>query len=191
VLQEVGLEILDWIIGEGEQVFRTALYEITDKYNEYKKLLILGLEELVIDFDSIPHIPAGLTIAPDNDQVKTRVRGKRKMSGIRVVLHLDDIQKNGKRVKGYDLKWKLEGQEVFGAQLLDLYCKHTDLIPEDWKTKSLIFFWGTIYRDDLGLLYVRYLYWSRKKESWVSDYYCFDNDRFDDCPAVVSVGTQS
>ena len=142
VRQRVGLEIIDWIIGEGEQIFRTALYELTDKYNEYKESLPSGPKDHGIEFDAVPFCPAGLTIAPDSDQIKTRVRGKRNLSEISIRLHLYDGQTNGKWLNGYYLKVKLDGQEVFGAQLLDFYLEHPDLIPEDWKKK------GWIYEED-------------------------------------------
>ncbi len=145
-------------------------------------------KEHIIDFDSAPAIPAGLTIAPDGDQITTRVRGKRNLSSIKIRLHLDDDQTNGKSVKGYDLKAKLEGQEVFGAQLLDLYLKHLDFIPEYWKTKGLIFFWGTIYRDDNGNLYVRYLCWSGTR--WVKNCHWLGGGWDDSGLAAVSASLQ-
>ena len=188
VRQRVGLEIIDWIIGEGEQIFRTALYELTDKYNEYKESLPSGPKDHVIEFDAVPFCPAGLTIAPDSDQIKTRVRGKRNLSEISIRLHLYDGQTNGKWLNGYYLKVKLDGQEVFGAQLLDFYLEHPDLIPEDWKKKGWIFFWGTIYRDYRGNLCVRFLFWNGTR--WDSRYDWLACGWLDDSPAAVSANPQ-
>ena len=186
VRENVGLEIVDWMVGDGEQDFRNLVYGLTDKYNEYL-LHRKQLAESVIDFDSTPVCPPGLTIAPDSDQIKTRVCGKRNLSEIRVGLHLDDGQTNGKWVKGYDLKLCLEGQEVLGAQLLDFYLKHLDLIPEDWKKKGWIFFWGTIYRGAYGSLYVRCLLWDGTR--WVSHYCWLGYDWDDNSPAAVSASS--
>lgn len=143
--------------------------------------------EYVIDFDSAPKIVAGFTIAPDSDQIASRVRGKRNLSDIKVRLHLDDDQKGTRYMTGYDLKPTLEGHEVYGAQLLDFYLEHPDLIPEDWKIKGLIFFWGTIYRDSGGRFCVRYLSWSGT--SWISN--VNKHDVWDKLsPAAVSASTQ-
>lgn len=186
VRERVGLEILDWIIAEGEQVFRTALYDLTDKYKEYL-LYQKQLSESVIDFNSTPVCPPGLTIAPDSEQIASRVRGKRNLSEIRVGLHLDDGQTNGRWLGGYDLKAKLEGQPVLGAQLLDFYLEHPDLIPEDWKKKGWIFFWGTIYHGASGSLYVRYFAWNGT--GWYSGCHRFDGTWNDSGPAAVSAST--
>ncbi len=167
VREKVRLEILDWMVGDGEQDFRNLVYGLTDKYNEYL-LRQKQLSERDIDFDSTPVCPPGLTIAPDSDQITSRVRGKRKLSDIRTRLHLDAGQTNVTWVKGYDLKTRLEGQEVYGVQLLEYYLKHLDRIPEDWKRKGSIFFWGTIFCDDKGDLYVRCLEW--RGMNWVLNY---------------------
>ena len=186
VRERVGLEILDWIIAEGEQVFRTALYDLTDKYKEYL-LYQKRLAESVIDFDSTPVCPPGLTIASDSVQIKSRVRGKRKLSDIRTRPHLDDGQTKGRWIKGYDLKTRLEGQEVCGAQLLDFYLEHPDLIPEDLKKKGRIFFWGTIYCVAGGSLYVRCLDWDGTR--WVLSGRWLDYGWCGNCPAAVSAST--
>jgi hypothetical protein len=58
-----------------------------------------------------------------------------------------------------------------------------ELIPEEWKGK-FIFFWGTIYRNSDGSLYVRYLNWNGDQWNW--NFNCLDNDWNDNNPAAVS-----
>lgn len=171
---KVGLEILGWLIGEGKSVFVEWLNGLGLKY----------LASLVIDFDVGPSAPKDLSIAPESGQIASRVRGKKSLSEIKVRLHLDSGQEGGGWIGGYNLKLKLEGQEVYGAQLLDFYLAHTELIPEDWKTKGWIFFWGTIYRAENGRLCVRCLHWFGTR--WVSRCFRLDDDWNDLNPAAVS-----
>lgn len=142
----------------------------------------------LIDFDANPFCPTGLTVAPGSDQIAGRVRGKVRFDQIAVSLYLDDDQANNRLVGGYDLKKKLEGKNVLGAQLLDFYLKHPNLIPEDWKTKGWIFFWGTIYCDGDGNLYVRCLRWRGTR--LISAYCGLDVGWNDNCPAAVSASSK-
>ncbi len=164
VREKVGLEILDWMVGDGEQDVRNLMYGLSDKYKEYLSLQ-RQLAESVIDFDLAPFCPLGLTVAPDSDQISSRVRGKKKFNEIRIRLYADSSQSQRDETSGKDLKAKLEGQEVFGAQLLRFYLENPDFIPEDWKNKGLIFFWGTIYHNILGNTCVLYLCWTETRWS--------------------------
>lgn len=182
VREKIGLEILDWIVGEGEKSFKTFLYALVETYQN--SLPQKPKTEYIIDSDAIPNIPSGLRLADDGDQIVSRVKGKRNLSDIKVSLHLDVGQTDGKLVKGYDLKSRLEGQAVLGAQFLDFYLEHPALIPEDWKKKGWIFFWGTIYRDVSGHLCVRYLNWRGAR--WVSPFNWLGRDWNYRHPAAVS-----
>lgn len=62
---------------------------------------------------------------------------------------------------------------MLNANVLEYLLAHPDLIPEEWKGKA-VFFWGTIYRDSDGGLYVRYLYWSGVRWSWVCNWLARD-----------------
>ena len=178
---QVGLEILGWIVCDGREWFKRFLKELVA---EYKKSLPSEPEkDHVIDFDSAPTIPANLTIAPDSDQIAGRVRGKRKLSDIKIRFHLDVGQTDGKYLRGYDLKAKLDGKAVLGAQLLDFYLKHPELIPEDWKTKGVICFWGSIYCGAFGGHFVRCITWQKMK--WVSNYFRLDYKWYGSDPAAV------
>ena len=84
------------------------------------------------------------------------------INGHKVVLHLSKRQKDGKWLKGYELREELTGKPVLNANILDALYQNPHLIPEEWKKDEdgnvrYIFFWGTIYRDSNAHLYVCYL----------------------------------
>lgn len=81
-----------------------------------------------------------------------------------IELHLSPKQKKG-AIPGNGLRRYLEGKPVLNAAVLDYLLAHQELIPDSWKTSEegqtlYTFFWGTIYRDADGDLYVRYLCWN-------------------------------
>lgn len=103
----------------------------------------------------------------------------------KITLYLSDKQKNGGVISGKELRTELKGKPVLNANILDYLLAHPELIPEELKDKTT-FFWGTIYRDSDGRLYVRCLAWGGKRWNW----YCIwlgggwgDNDS-----AAVSAG---
>ena len=97
------------------------------------------------------------------------------VDGHKVILHLSKRQKNGKWLKGHELRKELTGKPVLDANILDALLANPHLVPEDWKKDEngntcYIFFWGTIYhRDSRGSLCVRYLYFD--DGGWYSYYY--------------------
>ena len=138
----------------------------------------------VIDMDVTPCIPNGLRIDP-KDQPQKQVRGQVEWSPEKFQPYLSKDQTTGKKwIGGHDLRKELEGQLPYNANLLDYLLAHPELIPEELKGKATCF-WGTIYRDSLDYLCVRYLYFY--DESWISycyylDYYFFGSRN----PAAVA-----
>ena len=112
----------------------------------------------VLNFNTDPHIPDDLSIHPE-DQIGSRMTGSWKLGLDKIGLHLDAGQQGGKTIVGHELKKQLEGQRVFPAHVLDYLYEHPQMIPEVWKGKA-VFFWGTIYRDSGGNLYIRYIEWN-------------------------------
>jgi len=108
--------------------------------------------EHVIDCDADPYIPDGWSVE------EHQKGGTFKWNAANVALHLDKGQKNGKWIEGNKLRKALAGKPVLNANVLDYLIANPHLIPEEWKGK-VVFFWGTIYRDRDGRLYVRYLFW--------------------------------
>lgn len=130
-------------------------------------------------------IPEGWSVLPDSEQLPNRVLGQVKFDPSKVKLHLDEGQKNGKRIQGNELRKKLVNEPVYTAHILDYLLKpeNQHLIPEEWKKKG-VFFWGTIYRASNGNLYVRYLFWDGNRWDWICRWLDLDWSVYN--PAVVS-----
>jgi len=129
----------------------------------------------LIDLDADPMIPDGWKV---EEHTKG---GQFQFDLVKVSLHLDEQQKAG-YIVGRELRNKLQGRPVFNANLLDYLLTHTELIPEEWKGKT-VFFWGTIYRSSDGCLIVRSLGWSGGRWDWSCLW--LGGRLSDDCPAAV------
>ena len=97
--------------------------------------------------------------------------GTFKWDASQVELYLASGQKNGKVIEGNKLRKELAKKPVLNANVLDYLLKNPHLIPEEWKKDGqgntrYIFFWGTVYRDRDGDLYVRYLCWRDGRWYW-------------------------
>ncbi len=114
--------------------------------------------DYLFDFDADPLLPSGWKVE------EHQKGGKCKHDSLKVGLYLSRKQKKG-IIGGNVLRLELKNQPVYNVNLLDFYLKNKHLIPEDWKGK-FVFFWGTIYRNADGNLYVRYLYWDFNQWYW-------------------------
>jgi len=129
-----------------------------------------------IDCDANPYVPDGW-------KVEEHIKGGQLVwNPDEVELYLCDKQKGG-TIKGNELRKLLKDKPVFNANVLDYLLENPQLIPEEWKGKY-VFFWGTIFRDSSGDLYVRYLYWN--DDRWIWNIYLLDRDFSDDNPAAVA-----
>ena len=139
-----------------------------------KKMLALAsmLHGDDIDCAGTPFIPSGLEYK-DEDQIKSAYRGTLKAGKIFSSMYLDERQKVGVLI-GETLKLALEGKLVLTAHCLDFVLRpeNQHLIPDELKGKAL-FFWGSIYRDSHGSLFVRYLFWLDDRlcssDDWLGD----------------------
>jgi len=127
--------------------------------------LIVPPGAYVIDLDAPPVVPKGWTVAPEEEQIASRVRGKFVWDKTKVALHLDPGQLEDGRLLGTELRKRLRGRPVFPVQLGDFLHAHQDLIPDEWKERGCIHFW-TVLRGSIGDLYVRYLYWDGGRWRW-------------------------
>jgi len=129
----------------------------------------------IVDCDAEPSVPDGLKVK------KHKKDGQLQLDLSKVKLHLSSYQQNGRVIEGNKLRKELESEPVLNANVLDDLFAHQELIPEDWKydtksnTRRHIFFWGTIYRDSSGDLYVRFLCWSDGAWHWS---YCWLNSNW-------------
>lgn len=115
--------------------------------------------EHIIDCDAAPFKPKDWKVVSHNKG------GRFTWDPTKVVLHLEPEQKSGSLV-GTTLRKRLGRLKKLNANVLDYLLKNPHLIPEEWKGKA-IFFWGTVYRDAVGSLYVRYLHWDGSSWDWI------------------------
>lgn len=130
------------------------------------------------DFD---HVPVGRKVfincdahpyIPNDWKVEEHHKGgELEFDPTKVVFYLDEGQKNGRTIVGNELRKRFADKPVMNACVLDFLLANTNLIPEAWKQDGegrtrYIYFWGTVYRDSDGDLYVRYLFWSGGRWGW-------------------------
>jgi hypothetical protein len=138
--------------------------------------------EHIIELNADPSTPIGWKV------VQHQQGGSFKWDPTQVQFYLSEPQRKEKSIEGNKLRKKLEGKPVFNANLLDYLLAHPNLIPEEWKKDQngrtrYIFFWGTIYRDSVGSLCARFLYWLGGK--WQSSNDWLDNDWGVNNPAAL------
>lgn len=115
----------------------------------------------VINLDAKPFVPNGWTV---EEHIKG---GQLAWDKAKVALHLEPEQQNSKVIVGNELRKRLENEPVLNANTLDYLLANPDLIPDEWKGRY-IFFWGTIYRNSVGDLCVRGLFWRSGRWYWSS-----------------------
>lgn len=158
--------------------------------NEAVKLFNAGLVEvklvkhIIIDCSVQPFTPDVWSVNPE-DQLPNRISRKDfEFNSQNLFFYFSDKQKQGV-IEGNELKKELESQKVLPANVLDFLLEHQKFIPEEWKGK-IIFFFGTIYRNSIGDLFVCCLRWGGDKWHWC--YNWLGNDWGGLSPAVcVSV----
>lgn len=133
-----------------------------------------SLQRHIINLDADPFVPDRWTVQ------EHRHGGSWQFNADEVTLFLDKRQRDGKNIKGKMIYQDLKAQSVMNANVLDYLLKNNCLIPEDWKEDGdgksrYICFWGTIYRDWDGLLYVRFLSWDgirwTQGSFWIGTYF--------------------
>lgn len=146
-----------------------------DEVSEALQAIIEG--GFSIDCDADPFFPEGWTVE------EHRRSGRMVWDPKRVSLYLSDRQRGSMMIKGNELRKELASKTVLNANVLDYLLKHPDRIPEEWKDKY-VFFWGTIYRDRDGCLFVRDLFWFG--DGWYWDYRWLGGAWDSEDPAVLA-----
>ncbi len=121
----------------------------------------------VIDCDADPFVPSGWKME------EHKKGGQFVFNPAKVKLHFSPNQQDGKVIEGNKLRKELTNKPVLNACVLDYLLAHPELIPEEWKGEY-VFFWGTIYRDSYGDLYVRCLYFRDGGWDWRCHWLDFD-----------------
>jgi hypothetical protein len=123
----------------------------------------INVVEHVIDYDAQPFVPDGWSVEEhqkggaykwDSDTQKD-------------ALYLSKGKAGSKYIEGNKLRKELteKSTPVLNANALDYLLANPHLIPEEWKGKY-VFFWGTVYRNRDGDLYVRCLCWFDGRWDW-------------------------
>lgn len=126
--------------------------------------VLLGHAEIVehvytIDCDAQPIVPEGWIV----EEHKTG--GQVVWNPHDFVLYLSPKQQGDKSIEGNKLRNELVDKLVLNSNVLDFLLANTHLIPKEWKGK-IVFFWGTVYRNQGDDLRVRYLYWNGSHWDW-------------------------
>ena len=137
--------------------------------------------EHAVDFSADPFMPDGWSVEEHQKGKVAKLERKGDdlyLDGKKIEFWLSSEQKRGV-ITGNILRAKLKGKPVLNANLLDHLLKNPHLIPEAWKKDEngntrYIFFWGTIYRDADGSIYVCYLYWNGVGWGWLFLWLAYD-----------------
>ncbi|MEK7603632.1 MAG: hypothetical protein AAB461_00745 [Patescibacteria group bacterium] len=143
-----------------------------------QRVHVVNATTLMVNLDAAPRLPFGVATV-ESHTTGGWVRVQRLNDGLyvdgrKVILHLSELPKIRKSLKGYELRYELMGKPVLNANILDALYENTHLIPEDWKRDEagkvrFIYFWETTYRDsDADILCVRGLYFF--SGMWKLDY---------------------
>ncbi len=136
------------------------------------------MSDLLIDVDQAGGLKGGWSVPEGCHQKGSHF----KWDASEVSLYLSEQQKNGRRIEGNKLREELAGKPAPNANVLDYLLANPHLIPEEWKGKY-VFFWGTIYPNSDGRLFVRYLCWGSVGWGWGNRWLARDWDS--NCPAAV------
>lgn len=174
----VGVEIFEWLIDDGKEFFTETLKQLGEKFLETQRVKVLSSTAIMVNLDAPVKLPF------DGAKIEFQigsgwVRIERSEDGLyvdnrKVILYLSERQKNGRTIKGYELREELSGKRILHPSILDALIQNCHLIPKDWKKDKsgntrFIFFWAVIFRIPSGdVLYVRCLYFN--VDQWRS--YC-------------------
>ncbi len=166
----VGIEIVGWLLGEGKKSFVSALEALGSEYVATQRVRVISKNVIMVNLDAPPKLPFEGAVVEANTgggwvKVENR-RGELCVAGRKIILHLEDGQKDDKVMGGHKLRDALTGKAVEHPNVLDALLEHPHLIPESWKVDEqgrtrYVFFWAVVYRDSQATdasLYVRCLF---------------------------------
>ena len=145
---------------------------------------------IIVNCDVNPRVPSGLYLDGEGTEhrkmgeavtLEKRADGKLYANGKEVIRYRSRKQQGGSYIQGHKLRKELADVQVLNACILDALLANPQLIPEEWKS-GYTYFWGTIFRNAGGYLYVRCLYWDGSRWDWSYDW--LGNDWYEDNPAA-------
>ncbi len=188
-----GAEILPWLVSNGKESFVRVLKTLGAEFVATQRIRLTDDKNVIyVNLDAPPKIPfAGAEVYSNTGGGWVKVEHRKAglyVDGKKIVLHLDERQKDGKVIVGHRLRDALSGKIVEHPNILDALIELPHLAPEDWKRDELgrirfIFFWAVIYRDSDGDLCVRCLYF--RGDGWCSHYCRLDRGWDGRSPAAL------
>lgn len=108
----------------------------------------------------------------------------------KLYFHLCKATLNGNSIIGHMLRKELQHKNVMNACVMDFLLHNAWLIPDSWKRDQdrnirCIYFWGTIFSDPDGRLYVGYIYCDG--EYWNDGYRYLDSSLLHHDRALLSM----
>jgi len=191
----IGMDIIPWLAGDGKKSLVEKLKALGTEFKNTQRIRLTGNKNLIwVNLDAPLKLPFdGAEPKPDQNAPSGWVKVERRKTGLyvddkKIVLHLDEGQKDGKVMVGTKLAEALTGKSVEHPNILDALMEHTHLIPDEFKQDGqgrtiCIFFWAVKFRDRDGDLCVRYLYWD--DGAWRSHYDWLGSFWGDRNPAAV------
>jgi hypothetical protein len=149
----------------------TILSQVLDVL--YGRSVIMPVEKKSSDTES-DLMAVDYSIAPSLVNLKIKAHPKRKdiveydLSKTERVLTL---RPGESRISGYEnlKRLKATGKTPLDVRVLEELLKHPELIPEEWKN-GVTYFWGTIFCDSDGNLYVACLRRNGDRWDWSCDW---------------------
>lgn len=129
------------------EVIQKIINSPKDSGLEFEKFLKQGARvgNYLIDTDAVPNIPDGWEV------IEHKKMGEFIWDPSKVLLYTSKCQlaKRGmyENLFGSEVLDEIKDKHLMNANVLDHLLKNINLIPEEWKGKSVLF-WGTVYRAD-------------------------------------------
>ena len=172
--QNIGPEIVPWMISEGQQVFFGKLREVASEFLVAQRLRVINRNTILVNLDAPPTLDPFYQCEVKENAcggwvTLTKRRGNLYINGSKVSLYAHPSQLESPGViEGHRLREILIGKHVLHPNLLEALIAFPHMVASDWKQGEsgpplLIYFWGVIYGDPPGRLYVRCGSWRGKK----------------------------
>lgn len=162
-----------------------AIGQVVNKFLG-RRVRVVNATTIMVNLDATPRLPFNRSVIESHTTggwVKVqRLKDGLYVDGRKVILHISDLPKIRRSMKGYEFRYELtgkplqvlQGNPVLNANILDALYGNTNMIPEDLKKDEagkvrFNYFWETVYRDpDVNILCVRGLYFLGGE--WKRDY---------------------
>jgi len=191
---KVGLEIIEWLSGEGREYFKEHLKLLGREFQKHNRVRVISKNAIEVNLELPPKMEIeGAKVfyqTSFGEWTKVEKRGDELwVDNRRVILYWNNGQKNSERIVGNVLYVDFYNKKTaLHPNIMDALAKFPHLIPEEWKRGENydhrdVFFWGVTFKSPEGNVFVRYL--CLGDGQWRRDYRYLDRDwtKFD--PAAI------